>query len=92
MVYLLEVRGDEFRYGNGVRAAAFPPVAAVYDRRRARGNRAPDDSGSAVIDRRYKGSYSAGCQAFSCHQAATESRLPRNMLRSAFLMLAIFFG
>jgi hypothetical protein len=125
VVYLLEMRRDEFRYGDGVigflktsawwigRSAGrwqqnlgFADIILGIEQRSARSTHAAlaevrdpsirssgtraDSEGSSILATNFP--YSAGCQEFSCHQEATESRLPRNMLRSAFLMLAMFFG
>jgi len=61
--------------------AGMPQMPGFCDREQ------PDLCGSAINK-----SYSAGSQAWSCHQAARASLLPRKMLRSARAILATRIG
>ena len=53
----------------------------------------PEESRKAKVESRKRSSgYSAGIQAWSCHQAARDSLLPRKILRSARAMFAARMG
>lgn len=81
MVYVLEMRGDE-RGDGGVGRRKQTEFAGQL--------RSQTEFGNDRFE--FSGRYSAGTHACSCHQAASDSLLPRNILRSARGMLATRMG